>query len=327
MRKSVKWFAVSIVLVVLVSLLGCSIGQTNKGGGEAPPQAKNEQKADASFPVTVTDATGNEITIEKKPTRIVSLMPSNTEIVFAVGAGDAVVGVTDWDNYPEEVLKIEKIGGLDFNVEKVMALEPDLVLANSSGMSNSDGYKQLQSVGIPVVVVPDATSFKEVYNSISLIGKVVGAETKAKEIINTMDEKLAEIKEKASVITEDKMKTVWVEVQPQPDLYTTGKGTFIDDMLSIIHAKNAAGDYEGWVKFTEEDALLLNPDVIVVTYGFYVENPTEMVYSREAWKDVPAVKNKQVFEVDADKVNRSGPRLIEGVEELASVIYPEVFSK
>lgn len=325
MRKFHRLISLSIILLFLVSLIGCSGANIQE---EAAPESKvkieNEKNG---FPVTLTDAMGTEITIEHKPTRIVSLMPSNTEIVFALEAGDKVVGVTDWDNYPEEVLEIEKVGGLDYNVEKVLALEPDLVLANASGMSNEAGYKQLQSVGVPVVVVPDATSFDGVYDSISLIGKAVGADEKATEIISTMKGKLEKIKEKASAISDEEKKTVWVEVQPQPDLYTTGKGTFMDDMLTLINAKNAAGDYEGWVKFTEEDALLLNPDVIVVTYGFYVENPTEMVYSRPAWKDVPAVKNKKVFEVDADKTNRSGPRLVEGVEELASVIYPEVFNK
>lgn len=326
MRKSyISRIAISIILLFLFSLFGCSGAKTQE---QASPESTAElQENGSGFPVTLTDAEGTKITIENKPTRIVSLMPSNTEIAFALGAGNEVVGVTDWDNYPEEVLKIEKVGGLDFNVEKVLALEPDLVLANASGMSNAEGYKQLQSIGVPVVVVDDATSFDGVYDSITLIGKAVGADAKATEIISTMKEKLAKIKEKASTIKDEEKKTVWVEVQPQPDLYTTGKGTFMDDMLTLINAKNAADDYEGWVKFTEEDALLLNPDVIVVTYGFYVENPTKMVFSRPAWKDVPAVKNKKVYEVDADKTNRSGPRLVEGVEELASVIYPEVFNK
>lgn len=326
MNRMFKTLVLTFGIICLLALVGCA--GANQGGKQTENEVKagkHEQRL--SFPVTVTDGAGKEITIAKKPKRIVSLMPSNTEIVFALGAGDSVVGVIDWDNYPKEVLSIEKIGGLDFNVEKVMSLEPDLVLASASSMSNANGFKQLASVGIPVVVVQDAKSFNEVFDSISLIGKVVGAEDKASDIVHNMKEKLSQIGEKASKISKDEMKTVWVEVQPQPDLYTTGKGTFIDDMLTLIHAKNAAKDYEGWVQFTEEDALLLNPDVIVVTYGFYVKNPTEKVYSRAAWKDVPAVKNKQVFEVDADKVNRSGPRLIEGVEELASVIYPEIFSK
>ncbi|HHW38131.1 MAG TPA: ABC transporter substrate-binding protein [Bacillales bacterium] len=326
MRKSyISRIAISIVLLFLVSLIGCSGTNTKE---QATPESKaGTRQQESGFPVTLTDATGAKMTIENKPTRIVSLMPSNTEIAFALGVGNEVVGVTDWDNYPEEVLEIEKVGGLDYNVEKVLALEPDLVLANASRMSNEQGYQQLQSVGVPVVVVPNATSFDEVYDSISLIGKAIGADAKATEIISTMKEKLEKIKEQASAISDEEKKMVWVEVQPEPDLYTTGKGTFMDDMLTLINAKNAAGDYKGWVKFTEEDALLLNPDVIVVTYGFYVDNPTEKVYSRPAWKDVPAVKNGQVFEVDADKTNRSGPRLVEGVEELASVIYPEIFNK
>ncbi|WP_230474313.1 ABC transporter substrate-binding protein [Calidifontibacillus erzurumensis] len=328
MKNCKIYFSLITAFLLMFTLIGCGNMESKNENSQPSKQTESDQQAQSgSFPVTVTDASGSEIKIEKKPTRIVSLMPSNTEIVFALGAGDSVVGVTEWDNYPEEVLEIEKVGGLDFNVEKVLSLKPDLVLAHASSMQNANDYGQIRDIGIPVIVVPNAQSFNEVYESITLIGNAVGANQEAERIIDDMKKRLDVIKEKASKISEDEMKTVWVEIMPEPDLYTTGKGTFIDDILNLIHAKNAAGAYEGWIKFTEEDAILLNPDVILLTYGFYVENPTEKVYQREAWKDVPAVKNKQVFAIDSDKFNRTGPRLIEGVEELASFIYPEVFSK
>lgn len=171
----------------------------------------------------------------------------------------------------------------------------------------------------------DAKAFEDVYQSIEMIGKATGAAKKAGEVIETMKTKLAEIKEKAKAIKDEDQVTVWVEVSPAPEIYTAGKGTFIHDMLEIISAKNAAGDQEGWPMYTEEKAVALNPDVIITTYGYYVQNAAEQVMARPAWKDVPAIKNKRVHDVNSDTVTRPGPRLVEGVEELAKIIYPEVF--
>ena len=131
------------------------------------------------------------------------------------------------------------------------------------------------------------------------------------------------IKEKAKTITEPKK--VWIEVSPAPDIFTTGKGTFLNEMLETIHAENVASDQEGWVKFTEEQIVNLMPEVIITTYGYYVDNPAAGVLKREGWQEVPAVLNNKVFDIDNDTVTRPGPRLIDGVETLAELIYPEIF--
>ncbi len=140
-----------------------------------------------------------------------------------------------------------------------------------------------------------------------------------------MKQKLAEVKEKAQAVQEKKK--VWVEVSPSPDIFTTGKGTFMNEMLETINAINAAGEQDGWVKFTEEEIVALNPEVIITTYGYYVENPAQGVLSRAGWTEVPAIKNEQVFDVDSDTVTRPGPRLIDGIEMLGKLIYPEIFAK
>ena len=141
-----------------------------------------------------------------------------------------------------------------------------------------------------------------------------------------MKERLQAIKDKAAASVTDKKK-VWVEVSPAPDIFTTGKNTFMHEMLESIQATNAAEDQDGWVKMTEEEIVKLNPDVIITTYGYYVEDPKAEVLAREGWAEVPAVKNGNVFDVDSDTVTRPGPRLIEGVETLAELIYPEIFKQ
>lgn len=317
--KRWTWPAVVAVFFLLAAVLvGCSGGANSN----AQPAKKEEPKTEqAAFPVTVKDGLGEDVTIKAEPKKIVSLIPSNTEIAYALGLGDKIVGVSDFDNYPEDVKTKTKIGGMEFNVEKIISLKPDLVLAHASSAHNSrDGLKQLKDAGITVLVVNDAKSFDDVYASIELIGKATGASDKAKQVIDEMKEKLAQIQEKAKQIPADKQANVWIEVSPPPQLYTAGKGTFMDEMFQVISAKNVAGSLEGWPMVTEEKAVAYKPDVIITTYG-----GAKQVFARAAWKDVPAVKNKRVYDVNTDLVSRPGPRLVEGVEELAKAVYPDVF--
>ncbi|ANX13554.1 iron ABC transporter substrate-binding protein [Fictibacillus arsenicus] len=312
------WFTLMLVIGVIA---GCSAEKTSTS-----EKASENSNVHTEFPVSITDDTGEKITIEKKPDRIVSLVPSNTEIAFALGLENEIVGVSDFDNYPEAALKKEKIGDMEFNVEKIIGLKPDIVLAHASGgESAKPGLTQLKDAGITVLVVKDATNFEDTYATIEMIAKATGTEKEGQKIIQSMKADLKEIKDRAKHVKEKKK--VWVEVSPEPEIFTTGKGTFIDEMLNAIHATNAAGDQQGWVKVTEEEAINYNPEVVITTYGYYVENAKEQVMKRSAWKDVSAVKNEQVFDVHSDKVTRPGPRLIEGVKELAEAIYPDVFTE
>ncbi|MCD4839213.1 MULTISPECIES: ABC transporter substrate-binding protein [Neobacillus] len=317
--KRLHWLLLALLLTI-GGLAGC---------GESKDQVQKEknveEKAEVKdFPVSIKDASDQVVKIEKKPEKIVSLIPSNTEIAFALGLGDEVVGVSDFDNYPEEVTKKEKIGGMEFNQEKVISLKPDLVLAHASTALNSQAaLQQLKDVGIPVLVVNDAQNFEQVYDSIKMIGKATGESENAEKLIADMKKRLAELKTKAAEIKEKKK--VLIEVSPEPEIYTTGKNTFMNEMLSWINAENIAADQEGWIKMDQEAMIQKNPDVIITTYGYYVENPAEKVLSRKGWENVKAIKNKQVIDINSDRVTRSGPRIVEGVEDLAKAIYPEVF--
>ncbi|MEH7245840.1 ABC transporter substrate-binding protein [Neobacillus niacini] len=314
-------------LSTLLFLLLLTIGVLT-ACGEQKEQVKEQNNGNSSkteetaFPVTIKDALDNEITIKEKPEKIVSLIPSNTEIAFALGLGEEIVGVSNFDNYPEEVSTKEKIGDLSVNIEKVISLQPNLVLAHAS-TDLGEGLQQLRDSGITVLVVNDAQTFDQVYDSIAMIGKATGATKEADNLTKDMQAKLAEIKDKAAKITDKKK--VLVEVSGAPDIFTTGKNTFMDDMISIINAENIANDQEGWIKIDEEAMITRNPDVIITTYGYYDDKAVEKVLSRVGWENVNAIKSKQVIDVDSDRVTRSGPRIVEGVEELAKAVYPEVF--
>ena len=311
-----------IMMAVAMVLAGCNTtAHPEKKEGE---KAAEEQKS--GFPITIKDAIDKDVVIEEKPEKIISLIPSNTEIVYALENGDAIVGVTDFDNYPEEAMAKEKIGGMEINIEKMISLKPDLVFAHeSTADSTAAGLQQLRDAGIAVVVVNDAQSFDGVYTSIEMIGKAIGEQEKAAELVDDMKNRFAELKKKAESIQQNEQKTVFVEVSPAPEIYAAGKNTFIDEMLALIGAKNAIGDMDGWPKVDQEAIVERNPDVVVTTYGYYSEQPVEQVLGRQGWKNVKAVKDKQVFDVHSDLVTRSGPRLAEGAEELAKAIYPDVF--
>nr|WP_232725415.1 ABC transporter substrate-binding protein [Bacillus sp. FJAT-44742] len=339
-----KQWVMGTSLLLVMSLAAC--GETEDTGEEAAEDTTEESMeeetaeepqedtdtdgevgAEADFPVTIEDAVGEEVTIEEEPQRIVSLIPSNTETAFALGAGDRIVGVTDNDTYPEEVNDIQSVGGMEFDVETILSLEPDLVLAHeSSAHFSEEGFNQLQEADITVLFVSEASGFDDAYDSIEMIGAATGTYEEAETLVAEMQEGVNDLQEQAQEISEDERQTVWLEVGPAPEIYTTGTNTFLHEILEMINAENAAQNEEGWVQYSEEDVIALNPDVIITTYGFYVEDPEEEILSRSGWSDIPAVENERIYDVHADKVTRPGPRLVDGAEAIAELVYPDVFN-
>nr|WP_246569707.1 ABC transporter substrate-binding protein [Lentibacillus saliphilus] len=285
-------------------------------------ETESEDEASA-FPYTINDASGEDVTIEKAPERIVSVIPSNTEIAFALGLDEEIVGVSDHDDYPEAATEKEKVGGLELNIEAIIALDPDLVLAEAGNPEAA--IKQLRDSGMTVLVVPTPTDFAGVYDNITMLGKATGTYEKAEEIVTSMQADLAALQEKTKDIPEADRKQVFIEISPSPEIYTAGKGTFFDQLLNVINATNAAGGEEGWPMLDQEAIIALNPDVIITTYGNYVADPHAEVADRDGWSDVTAIQNDAIYDVDTNLVSRPGPRLVEGAKVLGKAIYPDVF--
>lgn len=329
MKTTMKQFVSPLILIVLLilSVYGCGAKDAMQQELTKNEEVNQEGENLSTFPVTLLDGANRTVTIEKEPERIVSLIPSNTEIAFALGLGDKIVGVSDHDDYPEEVANIEKIGGLELNLEKIVSLEPDLVLANIYHKTGVvDVVSKLEQAGITVLVINDSTSFDEAYDTILMIGKATGRISEAENLIANMKARYTAIQEKATAIKEEERKKVWVELTAPPDLYTTGKGTFIHEMLETIGAINIAEDQEGWIAFTEEQIVALNPDVILINYT-YLENAVEEALKREGWGSIPAIMQKQVYMLDEDIVSRPGPRLVDGLELIAKLVYPEIYNE
>lgn len=322
MKKLWQLWMTSALAVLL--LVGC-------GQKEETPIADNgnvQEEAvvdEATFPITMTDAVGEEITLEEAPKTIVSMLPSNTEILFALGLNDEIVGVNDYDNYPEEALEKEKIGGMEFNVEKILSMNPDIVFAHESmlGMGEA-GLQQIRDAGVKVFVVKNAADFNETYTTIEQIGRATGKLEEAQKIVENMKAKVEEVKEKVAKV--ETKKTVFVETSDVPEIYTPGKGTFMQEILDMVNAENIAADQEGWFQIAPEEIVKRNPDVIIVMYS-YVEGIVDSVKARDGFDSITAVKNNAVVQVDENLTSRTGPRLAEGLEEVAKAIYPEAFSE
>lgn len=328
MKKVLSFFL--LLMLTLGLLAGCG---SDSPESEQEPESTDEstgqtEAEESAFPLTVTDALDHDMTIDEKPERIVSLIPSNTEIAFALGLEEEIVGVSDHDNYPEAVEKKERVGGLELNVEVILSLEPDLVLAHASSAHNSEkALQQIRDAGIDVYVVHDAQQITEAYESVEQIGQVTGTQDKAEDIVSNMKEEFAALREKTKAISDDERKSVFFEVSPVPELFTAGKNTFFDDLLQVINADNAAKEQDGWVQMDPEAIVQLNPDVIITTYGDYEDDPAAQVLKRDGWKDMTAVEKEQVYDVPSDIVSRPGPRLAEGAKEIAKVVYPEIFDE
>jgi len=249
----------------------------------------------AAYPMRVKDARGKEILIRSKPMRIVSVAPSNTEILYALGLGSRVVGVTRYCNYPAEAKNKPKVGDMNTNAEAVVALKPDLVLAH--GKVNWQAVAKLEKLGLTVFAI-DPKTLGEVARDIRTIGKITARPKTA--------DKVAARANKPS-------RKVLVVISSNP-LWAAGPKTIVDEMLTIAHAKNVASSARpGFVPFSKEAAIARNPDVIITgikaDVSFFTKSPE--------WRTTNAVKNKRVYALNSDLLFRTGPRLAEGLRELA----------
>lgn len=305
--------------------LALTLGACQDDTAEAPAtdetteETSTETASDA--PYTVTDDRGEELEFEQAPETIVSLIPSNTEIVFALDAGDQLVGVTDYDNYPEAAQDIERVSdSVEFNAEKIIQLDPDVVLAYSTGEA-PPALTQLEDADIPVFVIESATSFDEVYGDIEQIASVLAKEEKGAEVIEGIQTQIEDVQERLAAVEEQK--EVYVEISPSPEIYTTGKSTFQQEILNHAQVTNVFEDLEGWPNISEEEVITRDPEVILTTVS-YVEDAVGDIEARDSWSAVEAIENDEVHFIDSDITSRPGPRIGEAVQLVAETVYPEL---
>ena len=275
----------------------------------------------------VTDREGTEVNIPTKIEKIISTAPSNTEVLMALGLGDKLVAI---DKYSTDIEGINtELPQIDFSnpdAETIIGLEPDIVIASGHNKTGSveDPFKAISEAGIPVVYIPSSDSIDGIYKDIEFIADVVNERSKGKEIVDDMKAQVEEIKAIGDTITDKK--SVYFEISPAPYLSSFGKSTFLNEMIEIIGAKNIFENEEGWVSPTAEAIIDANPDVIITNAG-YMENPTEEIKSRDAWENVNAIKNNEVYLVDQNASSRPSQNVIKALEQMAKAVYPEHYEK
>lgn len=276
--------------------------------------------AEAGYPVKVKDDLGFVTTVTQKPVRIVSLAPSHTEILFALGVGNRVVGRTDYCNYPAEVSKVPSIGGYSQpSLESVMAVKPDLVLASLG--TPKEVVDQLRKMGIPVIAYNPET-ISDITNLIWEVGKITDTEGTAVVQVQKIKDRVAAVQK---TVQNAPRPTVFWEIWHDP-IYTAGQNTYVNDLINLAGGVNIAADTKGWPVYNLETLLTRNPDVYIAVQDHGTVGPGN-IPGRPGFSQLKAVKNNRVYIMDADVVNRPGLRLIDGLEALARFLHPDLFKK
>jgi iron complex transport system substrate-binding protein len=309
-KKGKKLGLVCFAAVIGLSFLaGCS-------GAGAPASP-----ATASF----TDQAGRTIALQGTPQRIVSLAPSNTEILFALGLADNIVGVTDYDDYPPEAKEKPSIGGFSTpNIEEVVAKDPDLVVAAS--IHESKIVPELEARGLTVLVLAPKT-IDQVMDAIMLVGEVTGKENMARTIIFDMQKRVNAIIGKTDGLALEQRPSTCFIVWHDP-LMIAGSGTFHDELIEKAGGTNIGHALTGYSQdFSLEDLIMADPQVIIAGVGMGTgeDKPLQFVLSEPRLKDVAARRNNRVYPIDQDIVGRAGPRIVDALEQFAALIHPELF--
>ncbi len=257
----------------------------------------------------ITDDLGKTVKIPNKIERAVSLAPNLTEIIFAVGAGNKLVGVTEYCNFPEEAQKIQKVGDtLKPNIENIIALKPQIVFVSTASQLETF-TKTLEQQGITVFVT-NPNNLESIYQSIEKVGEIFEVKDKSSALINGLKQRVTGVEEKAKNSTKPK-----VFVQLDKALYTIGKDSFITDLIVRAGGESVTKDLAtAYPKLSKETALALNPDIIILSESPGNEEPNE------AFKNSAAVKNGKVFKINADILSRPAPRIVDALEQLAGYL-------
>ncbi len=264
-------------------------------------------------PVAVTDALGQRLVFTQPPRRIVSIAPSITEILYAIGAQDRVVGVSSADDYPPEVRSKPRVGGVQLDFERIAQLRPDLVIGVRSLQHMS--LERLRALGYRVLAL-DPRSLEDTYEAILLLGRVTGRGEGAEQVVRWMRNRAERIVARAR--RSAYRPRTFVEVWDQPFL-TAGRGTFLHDLIRAAGGRNIFADLAGWPQVSEEEILRRDPEAILLLHPGRTR-----VLERPAWRRVTAVRAGRVHVLNPSWVARPGPRLVLGLGQIARALHPEV---
>ncbi|ONI48150.1 hypothetical protein AN643_03055 [Candidatus Epulonipiscioides saccharophilum] len=269
------------------------------------------------------DRHGATVNVIEDYDRIVSYAPAITESLVDLGYGDKIVAITTYDSGNGVVGEPLIFDMTNPDLEAIIALNPDLILTSElTAQGGADPMDELRNMGITVVNFPTPNSIDEIYLDLEFLGELLGVPEKAKQIVTDTKSQIANV----SAITDgiENRKTVYFEISPAPYMYSTGGGTYLNEMISIAGGNNIFTNTEGWMSVTDEMVISANPDVIITNVN-YVDNPIQEIKDRNGWAEINAVKNNEVFQVENNPTSLPTTNILKGIQEMAKDMYPDLF--
>ncbi len=335
LRPSRPIVFVLLLLVVLLAACGQGPAGSAASAGDTPPPSSSAvsvaPSATLAWPLTLTDDTGATLTLGAPPARVVSLAPSNTEIACALGACDALVGVTDFDDYPASVTGLPKVvTNATVDPEKVVNARPDLVLAAGNGLTPAAVITQLRGLGLHVLTLYPS-DLDGIYADIALVGRALGHPDRAASLVKSMRSRVDAVEQAVAGAPRPR---VFYEVSVyQGVIYTAGKGSFLASLIDMAGGEPVTGDAQT-TAIGLEDLVAADPELILLGDASYDpslqdrNSALSQVRSRPGWEVMSAVREGRVVPYRDDIVTtRPGPRIVDGLEALARAIHPEAFSR
>ena len=306
MKAKTKIIALILMAAMLLAVAACG---------------DSVEKADTS-----KDREGNPIVLPDSMDKIISIGPSNTEVLVALGLADKIIAVDEWSgNIPgikSDMTMLPSITEIDN--EYVIDLEPDIIIV--TGMSKVGGTNPLQVVedsGICVIVIPSSTSIEEIKGDIRFVAAITGTVSKGEELVKSMEKDIADIKKIGDGINDKK--TVYFEISAAPYMYSFGTGVFLNEIIEMIGAKNILASEESWISVADEQVLDANPDVILTSVN-YIDDPVGEIKARDGWGVIAAVQNDAVYYIDTDASNRPSHNVVKAIKEIAKAVYPDKYN-
>ncbi len=310
-----------ITLAVIASACGAPVSPATQATAvvtQVPSSPTPEQQ-------TFTDGLNRQVTLEKPAQKIVSLAPSNTEILYALGAGSQVIGRDAFSDYPEEAKALADVGGGwgELNNELIVSLQPDLVLA--AQINTAEQVKTLEDLGLTVYYLANPTDLDGLYTNLQTVAKLTGRQVEAEELVAGLKERVRAVEEKIAPLSYRPLVFYELDSTDPNAPYTSGPGTFIDILIDAAGAQNLGHELSSeWVQVSVEELIKRDPEYILL--GDYVWGGVkpEDVAARPGWEAIRAVKEDKVLPFDDNLVSRPGPRLVDGLEELVRLLHPEL---
>lgn len=317
----------SVIFIIWLALLtSCTPGEApSRASAEVQDRASSAGSESRDAPLRVTDWLGRDVELAAPARRVVSLAPSNTEILFAIGAGDRLVARDELSDYPSGVERIQSLGSLypKVEAEAIVMLQPDLVLA--AGMTSPDDVKALARLGLAVYSASIAATLGDIYRDIADVGTLVGEVARSRKLIRELKARVADVRTRTSQA--EKRKVFYeIDATDPSKPWTAGPRSFIDQLLDLAGGSNVArSGPDRYFQISLEVLLSEDPAVILLGSSTYGGQTPELVARRHGWQGIAAVKNGAVYLFDDQLVSRPGPRVVDGLEVLARLLHPAVF--